>query len=222
MPKNTFKSGQKFRKKKKAKSTDGRQNQRIKKLEKLILPAIEYKSKDQVNAAWTVGSSGRSNYPMFQLEQGNDFNQRIGDKVTLLSHNVCMTLRKADTSNIIRVLWIATPSTTPLGITNVLEYGNYTTHGDLVFSSPYKRRAATSENTYRVLFDKVYHFGNDEQTKTDRYQLIPAKNGKQVQFLGVGETMPDNYQLQIIAISDSTASPNPSLDMVVRSKYYDL
>lgn len=221
MPKNVFKGGAKKPKRKNLKG-DAKQNARLKKLERLVLPAIEYKSKDQVNPSWTVGSSGRANYPMFELEQGDDFNQRIGDKVTLMSHNVSMTLRKADSSNIIRVLWIATPSTTPLGITNVLEYGNYTTHGDIVFSSPYKRRATTSENTYKVLFDKVYHFGNDEQTKTDRYQLIPAKHGKQVSFVGVGETMPDNYQLQIIAISDSTASPNPSLDMVVRSKYIDL
>ena len=222
MPKNVFKAGQKKLKQRKAKSKDGRQDQRLLKLERLVLPAIEYKSKDQINPAWTVGTAGRTNYPMFALEQGDDFNQRIGDKVTLMSHNISMTLRKADNSNIIRVLWVATPSTTPLGITNVLEYGNYTTHGDLVFSSPYKRRASTSENTYKVLFDKVYHFGNDEQTKTDKYQLIPSQHGKQVQFVGVGSTMPDNYQLQIMAISDSAAVPDPSLDIVCRSKYIDL
>lgn len=223
MPKNTFKGGQKKRKQRKAKTKDGRQDQRLKKLENILLPSIEYKSVDQVNVDWQVSSSGRTNYPMFQLSQGTDYDQRIGDKITLLSHNISTTIRKSDSTNSIRVMWIVTPSTTPLSINQVLEYGTYNNnHEDLVFSSPYKRRAVGSENTYTVLFDKVYHFGNDEQVKTDKYQLIPAKNGKQLSFTGVGATMPDNYQLQLMAISDSGAVPDVRMDICCRSRYYDL
>jgi hypothetical protein len=143
MPKNTFKGGAKKVKKRKPKNKNKQQDQRIKKLEQLIYPSIERKSKDQVNPAWTVSSSGRSNYPMFALEQGDANNQRVGDKVTLMSHQVSLTAAAQDTTNSIRLLFIACPSNQVLGITNVLEYGSYSTHGDLVFSSPYKRKVAT-------------------------------------------------------------------------------
>lgn len=222
MPKTVYKAGAKQRRKKQARSTDGKQNQRLKKLESLILPAIERKSRD-INAFGAgISSSAYANQPMFQLEEGDGQNQRVGEKVTLMSHNVCMTLASQDSTNSVRVIWIVTPSTTALGIDDVLEYGNYTTHGDLVFSSPYKTKAATAENTFRVMFDKVYHLKSTERLLTDKYKLVPKRNGKQMSFQSTGSVMPENYQLQILAISDSTAAPHPAISYVCRSKYIDL
>lgn len=224
MPKQTYKGGQKKRRKRKAKTTDGKQNQRLAKLEQLILPSIEYKSRDVLAVAAGITSSGYANQPMFQLEQGTEANERIGDKVTLMSHNICSSISSATTdgTNVMRVIWIFTPSTTALSIDDVLEYGSYVTHGDLVFSSPYKKKAVGAENTYRVLFDKVYNVRSNQRLQTDKYQLIPNKNGRQVQFQSVGSVMPENYQLQILAISDSTAAPHPVMSYVCRSRYIDL
>lgn len=222
MTKNTFKGGAKKAKRKNLKG-EAKQNARIKKLEQLIIPSIERKSKDQVNAGWTVSSSGRANYPMFALEQGDENNQRIGDKVTLMSHQISLTAAAQDTTNSIRLLFVACPSNQVLGITNVLEYGSYQTHGDLVFSSPYKRKAVTSEATYKVLFDKVYHFEADRRLLTDKFILKPGgAKGRQCSFNTTGNSMPENYQLIMMAISDSTAAPDPALNVVVRSKYIDL
>jgi hypothetical protein len=114
MPKNTFKGGQKKRKQRKAKNVNQRQNQRLKKLENLIMPAVERKSRDILASAAGISSSGYANQPMFQVEQGDGKNQRIGDKVTLLSHNVSMTLAAQDTTNSIRIIWAYTPSTTAI------------------------------------------------------------------------------------------------------------
>lgn len=222
MGKNTFKGGAKKIKRKNLKG-DAKQNQRLKKLEKLVIPAIERKSKDQINPAWTVSSSGRANYPMFALEQGDGNNQRVGDKVTLMSHQVSVTAAAQDTTNSIRLLFVATPSTTPLTISNVLEYASYPSHGDLVFSSPYKKRASTSETTYKVMFDKVYHFEADRRLITDKFELRPGGiHGKQCNFNTDSNDMPENYQLIMMAISDSTAAPDPALNVCVRSKYIDL
>ena len=222
MPKNTFKGGAKKRRSRRPKTTDGKQNKRIKKLESLVLPSIERKSRDITAFAAPISSSGYANQPMFQLEQGDANNQRIGDKVTLMKHQVSMTLASQDTTNTMRILFIVTPSTTALSIADVLEYGNYTAHGDGVFSSPYKRKAVSAENTYRVLFDKVYHFESDRRLITDKYDLVPKKNGKQVQFQSAGSVMPENYQLQLLAISDSTAAAHPTITYAVRSKYIDM
>ena len=222
MPKNTFKPGQKKRKTRKANTVNGRQNQRLKKLERLVLPAVERKSRDILASTAPISTSGYANQPMFQLQQGDGSDERIGDKVTLMSHNVSMTLAKADTDNSIRIIWAYTPSTTALSISDVLQYGNYSIYGDQVFSSPYKKQAATAETTYRVLFDKVYHLKQDERLQTDKYQLIPNKNGRQVNFNSVGSVMPENYQLQILAISDSGAVSHPTISYVCRSYYVDL
>ena len=189
----------------------------------MVLPAIEYKTKDQVNAAWTVNSSGRANYPMFQLEIGDEKNQRIGDKVTLMSHMLNMSIAAADNTNSLRLLFVATPTTTALALVDVLEYSNYTTHGDLVFSSPYKRRASSAESSYKVLFDKVYNFESSTRVITDKVLIKPGgKYGKECNFNTSGLSMPENYQLIMLAISDSTATPDPAVNIVVRSKYIDL
>lgn len=222
MPKTVFKAASKKRAQKKSKTVDGRQNQRIKKLEQLVLPAIERKSRDINAFGALISTSGYANQPIFQLEQGDANNQRIGDKVTLLSHQVSMALASQDNTQTIRVMFIVTPSTTALSISDVLEYGNYTTHGDAVFSSPYKRKANTAENTYKVMFDKVYHFRSNQRVLTDKYELVPKKGGKQVQFQSAGSVMPENYQLQILAISDSSAAPHPAISYTVRSKYLDM
>lgn len=222
MPRNVYKGGSKKAKAKKAKSTDARQNQRLSKLEKVVLGGVERKSRDINAFAAPISSSGYANQPMFQLEKGDGNNQRVGDKVTLLSHDVCMTLAAQDTTQSIRIIWLVTPSNTALSMTNVLEYGNYTTHGDAVFSSPYKRRASTSEGTYRIMFDKVYHFKDNQRLLTDKYQLIPNKNGRQCNFQSDGSVMPENYQLQLLAISDSAAAGHPAISYTCRSKYIDL
>jgi hypothetical protein len=211
MPKNVFNKGKKRVKRRKAKTTDGKQNQRIKKLENLILPAIERKSRDITAFGASISSGGYANQPLFQLEQGDGQEQRIGDKVTLRSMQVSMTLAAQDTTNSVRIIFISTPSTTALSLDDVLEYGNYTTDGDMVFSSPYRRKALTAENTYNVMFDKVYHFKSTQRLLTDKFELdkIP-KNGRQCNFNSVGSVMPENFQVQILAVSDSTASAHPA------------
>ena len=80
----------------------------------------------------------------------------------------------------------------------------------MVFSSPYRRKALTAENTYNIMFDKVYHFKDNMRLLTDKFELdkIP-KNGRQCNFNSTGSVMPENFQVQILAVSDSTASPHP-------------
>ena len=159
---------------------------------------------------------------MMQLAQGTQNNERIGDSVSLMHHAVTMTLRRQDSSNVVRIIWAYTPSTTALSISDVLEYGNYTTYSNQVFSSPYKRKSPTAETTYKVLFDKVYKFGTDDDVICDKYNLVPFKKPRKMSFNSVGQVMPENYQLQILAISDSTASGHPTISYVCRTKYYDI
>lgn len=53
----TFNKGKKYRRRKKAKSVNGKQNQRISKLENLLLPSLEYKSRDITTSNAAISTS---------------------------------------------------------------------------------------------------------------------------------------------------------------------
>lgn len=218
----TYNKGKSKWRPKKPKSTDGKQNQRIKKLENILYPAIEYKSKDINSTNVALSSAGYANHPMFQLVQGSGHSERVGDKVTLKNMNCSLALTRADTNNIIRIIFAVTPSTSALGLTDVLEYADHGVYGNLVFTSPYRRRASSSEKTYKILFDKVYNLTEEISTMVDKFRLKVPQKGKVVEFNSILQTMPDNYNVSLLAISDSTAVGHPIMNCTVRSKFYDL
>ena len=219
----TFNKGSKpTKKRRKPKNKNQAQDRRIKKLEQIIYPSIEYKARDISCSNAAVSTSSYVNYPMFQLEQGHGHSQRIGDKVTLKSMNCTLSLKRADSTNVVRVIIAATPSTSHLVIGDILEYSNYGVHGDMVFSSPYKRRAASAEKTYAVLFDKVYNLTTDVSLLVDKFKCKIPKKGKVCEFQAIGSQQPDNFNVSAIAISDSAAATHPVMNLIVRSKYIDL
>jgi hypothetical protein len=86
----------------------------------------------------------------------------------------------------------------------------------------YKRVPATAENTYQILYDKVVNLNDDQASFEIDKRIKCGKYGKQVSFNSAGSVMPENYQLCLLAISDSTASAHPTISYVLRSKYTDL
>jgi hypothetical protein len=203
------------------KSKDGKQDKRIKKLEDLVYPSIEWKTKDIKGVQVNIPNSGYANYPMFQLAQGDTNSTRDGDKVSLRHSTLHLSLTRGDTSNIIRVLVVRTPSATFAGLSDVLEYHSFSTDGELVFSSPYQVKATNSEQTYKVMADKTYVLSGNISTITDKIKLDLPKKGVDCEFVGTGSVAPNNYNLSILMISDSTASPHPTASYVMRHKYID-
>lgn len=208
--------------KRSGKSTNEKQNRRIKRLENIVYPSIEWKSKDIVAYSTAIPNSGYANYPMFQLAKGDTNSTREGDKVSLRYGTLHLSLTRGDTSNIIRVMIVATPSATPLGLADVLEYASATSHGDLPFSSPYQLKASNNEQTYKVLADRVYQLTNDMSTVTDKIKIKFPKKGRSCEFVGDSSVSPNNYNVSLLMISDSTASPHPKASYAMRWKYIDL
>lgn len=219
----TFRKPSKARKQRKAKTKNARQDQRIKHLEKMLLPAVEIKTNDVYAQNAPVSDSGYVNQPMMQIGQGTDggaTGQRVGDKVTLLSHNITMKLNSSDDTNVMRILWVYTESTDTLALSDVLQYSST---GEYALVSPYKLRSTNNNIKYKVMFDKVYKFDASTAVIVDKYKLLPGgKYGKQVEFNATGRIQPEQYKLHIIAVSDSGAISHPSISYVCRTKYYDL
>ena len=208
----------KFRKK----SKDSKQDKRIKKLENLVYPSIDWKTKDVKGLNASIANSGYENYPMWALAKGTTDSTREGDKVCLKHSTLYLSLTRGDTSNIIRVLIVKTPSATYAGLSDVLEYHNYATDGDLVFSSPYQTIATNNEQSYTVMYDQVFQLKNDMSTVVKKIKLKLPKKGVESNFVGDASTSPNNYNLSLLMISDSTASPHPKANYVMRHKFIDL
>lgn len=203
-------------------STNAKQNKRIKKLENLVYPSIEWKNKDITAFDVNISNAGYQNYPMFQLAKGDTNSTREGDKVSLRRGTLHLSLTRGDTSNICRVLIVATPSATYAGLSDVLEYHDYSANADGVFSSPYQVKATNSEQTYKVLADRVFQMPNDKSTITAKIPIKLPKKGHSCEFVGDSSVAPNNYNISLLMISDSTASPHLKASYVMRWKYIDL
>jgi hypothetical protein len=201
---------------------DVTQDRRIKKLENIVYPSIDWKTKDVKAVSANISNAGYENYPMFSLERGENQNQRSGDTVNLKYQTLHLSLTRGDTSNIIRVLLVRTPSSTYAGLSDVLEYHNFSTDGDLVFSSPLQVQQTNAEQKYHVMYDKVFQLKNDMSTIATKIKIKMPKAGRKCEFVGDSNTAPNNYNLSLLMISDSTAAPHPRASYVLRQKYIDL
>lgn len=205
-----------------SKSKNSKQDRRIKKLENIVYPSIEWKSRDLTAFDADITNAGYQNYPMFQLAKGDTNSTREGDKVSLRRGTLHLALTRGDTSNIVRVLVVATPSATYAGFSDVLEYHAYSANANGVFISPYQVKATNSEQTYKILADRTYQLKGDMSTVTAKIPIKLPKKGKSCEFVGDGSVAPNGYNISLLMISDSTATPHPKASYVMRWKYIDL
>ena len=161
---------------------------------------------------------------------GANEDERVGDKITLMSQRFMFSLLKgAGSTNDqrVRVLIVENigyDAATDLQLTDVLEYGSWTTDQLQVFTSPYKLGADATKH-YRVLFDKVYSlhafrpFVTIDYTKRYGTKTNP---GKVCTFELDTSDFPTNHRICAFAISDyPTGTAPPVITMDCRSRYKD-
>lgn len=224
-------------KKKFKKSTDAKQNQRLKKLENMVLKTMENKQTEYLNTGLNIPSTSVRDGQFLQLTQGvADGNvtvggitqgARIGNSITLLRQqfNIDITqngnVAPIDDWNRMRILIVeALDGNQPILINDVLEYSNYAVHGDLVFASPYTTKTATNRR-YKVCYDKTVELNYRSKGASRVLKYIRKyKNGKVVEF-NDNTAIPTNHQMTLLFISDSAAIPHPQASYSVRSTYKD-
>lgn len=219
----TFVAGKKTKKwKRKPRGTNARQNQRIKKLENILYPAIEYKTIDKQESQIAVSTGGVSRYPMLQVVQGTGSDERIGDKITLQSMKGQIVLTKGDDDNLVRVILAATPSSSQLTMEDVLQYDSFMDVNDLVFASPYRLKASSDSKTYKILFDKTYNINDNFNSIVDTFTCNLKGIHRQLEFNSPLNTNPDNFKVSLLMISDSAGASHPTVSYNLRTKFYDL
>lgn len=225
---------------KKKNSTDRVQNKRIKKLEKQVRTlnvTNENKVKD-----FNTGSVPLpvSTTPYRQLAfardlaTGPDGDNRIGNKVTLMSQTIRGILRApasaltTEQQNQIRVIVVENigyTGVTDLDLADVLQYGSFGSYGEQVFNSPYKTNAADSTKRYKVHFDRVFTVNQTEKGYVHFSKRISYGNkrmkGKVLTFNSPLDPYPNNHRLVLFAISDSSVANHPDISFNVRTIYKD-
>ena len=139
----------------KKKSTDSKQNQRLKDLESMVYKTFENK---QVNYQTTNANLTTTWYETNRfislgggVADGDDYGSlaRIGNSITLMSQRCSFNIKKrtgADEFNQIQIILVeSVEGTQTLSASDVLLYSDYSTHGDLLFASPYTTKTDTKK-----------------------------------------------------------------------------
>ncbi len=207
----------------------------VKQLKKLVNKTIENKQVNYSITSTSISSSGYATRNFLQLatgaEDGNNYGDsaRVGNSITLMNQHFGFNIvgSSTDTFNQIRVLLVeSTEGSQDISINDVLRYGNYSTFGDNVFSSPYTTKSDTNKR-YKVHMDKCFVLsglatkGGCPPCKVIRHTIRYGKNGKVVSYAGSSASLPTNHKINLLIISDSVSATHPTMSYNVRSTYKD-
>lgn len=217
------------------KRVDKAQNQRIKSLEKFVYKTIENKQVNYDNAGGnSISNAGYVSSQFLSLNTGPEDGAalgdeaRIGNSITLMKQQINCYLEASSTDNYNRMRMLIVESidgNESLALSDVLLYNNWTTHGQLVLSSPYTTKTDTNKR-YKIHFDKTYELNSNAQgaTRVIKHVIKYRENGspgKVLEYDGPGETNANNHRLSVMWVSDSTATTHPVAYFSVRSTYKD-
>lgn len=210
-------------------------SKRLSALESMVNKTIENKVVDYDSGSTPTGISTTGlTYLAFarNLQTGDEGDQRIGNKITLMSQTFRGVIRAPagtldEQQNQVRILIVENLGFTglsDLALNDVLQQGTFALGGGQVFISPYKTNAAENKR-YRVHYDKVITLNKTDKGYFHFKKRITygtkANPGKVLSFSGPLESFPNNHRMCMFLISDSAASNHPDVQWNVRNIYKD-
>lgn len=213
---------------------DKKQDGRIKKLESMVYKTLENKQVNYSDVSRSITTASYQTGGFLSLSVGAEDGvnlgdpARIGNSVTLMNQkfNFNFIGSSTDTFNQMRLLIVESmDGNQALGIGDVLQYPSYALYGSLVFASPYTTKTATNRK-YKIHMDKTFILsglatkGGVPPAKVIKHN-IRWKNGKVLEYNGVGAVSPNNHRISIIVISDSASATHPTMSYAARATYKD-
>lgn len=169
-----------------------------------------------------IPSTGAT-YQLSIIAQGDTDTERDGDQLTLSSVNIRGRVLVGDTTNIVRIIFYQWRPITSPTIPDILSPGVDATNIDIFSLYNHDKRSQ-----FKILSDKTYvlaGFGTSASPygpASEKYftMTLNKKLIKKLQYNNGSSTVGSN-QVWYLAISDSQATPNPTLSMKVRFNFYD-
>lgn len=205
---------------------DRAQNRKIRMLARRTRP--EEKFIDQQPFTGTVANSYTSilTRPLTFIAQGNNDDERIGNKIKIKQHQIRVVVTGADTTNLYRIMVVrfGTALTASIGVQHVLEQWNA--------ASPFQLMSAKKRNTqmkYEILYDsKVRRLALTTENanmsqRVHKFTLKPNQKNHPGGWLTVYDdatagscTTGFTY---LIACSDSALAPHVGVQAAARTIY---
>lgn len=194
----------------------------LSKVEKIQVKAIvngtsETKRYTTAAGIASVDFSGGISGSMCPMAQGDGYNQREGDMVTLSKATIRLTVTSAATTNVVRVILFRwkEDDTTPPTVGDILE-GGYSGTADAPRAM---LKFGTAREKYNVLWDKSYGLSNNSNESRHLVKSFYFKNSKVRYNAGLTTA---RGSLRLLIISDDGISTYPTAAWSWELYYKDL
>ncbi len=182
-------------------------------LKRRVNKDIEHRWSDDGNYVFQVpGAGGTTNtIGLDTIAQGDNFNNRTGNKITLKSLHLKGQMIVSDSHNFVRIMLVQILSLNQIVIPSDVLQPDATTGNPTIYS-PYRKE---SRIKFNVLRDKFYKL--QEVAAGSVYPFLVNvdmsykwKKGLTITYNQVGNTTPIYNNILVIAISDSQLATHPT------------
>ncbi len=170
------------------------------------------------NGNLSVDDDGSLAIPLEGVNVGTGSDERIGNRINLLSNSILMNVSNGDANNTIRVLCLET-------------YENYSLSTATGLFNPVTQpfvgnilAQVDRQKVKRVLYDRSInlnpHFQGALVYRYKKGWVKFGKSGKQIQYID-GTPEPSKGHIYWVFVSDSTIAPHPRLSYSIFTRFTD-
>ena len=171
------------------------------------------------NGSLSVDDDGSLAIPLEGIGQGEASDDRIGNRINLLSQSIMLNMSNGDANNTIRVLCVEMyENYTPATATGIFNPVTQPFVGSILAQ-------VDRQKVKRVLYDRVSTLNPHWQGATIyRYKkgyVKFGKTGKQIQYID-GTPEPSKGHIYWVFVSDSVVATHPRLQYSIMTRYTDM
>jgi len=220
----------KIKSRKKRPASDAKKALAIAKANKKFLNKTIENKQINLSSFSNISTSAYQYGALLQVSQGTSDGTttgsaaRIGNSITLLSQRFNFMLHipvGGDLFNQCRIMLVeSVDGSQVLNLTDVLYEGDYSIHGNKVFTSQLATKTQTNKR-YKVHFDRNITLNRYQNNVVTWKYNVNYKGGKVIDFNGNTSALPTNHRMTILAVSDSGSILHPVLTWSTRAVYKD-
>ena len=172
---------------------------------------VDLQINNNVSASWSNISN------LFGTGQGDDYGSRQGLNILAKTISIRGLIKKADTTNRVRLVVVMFESSDDNSIENVMQYNiNDTSYPNAPLNSPYK---INGDCKYKVLADKEYVVDATHAFAKVRMKINIPTDRQVMKYTTTGTSIPRTNQISVLAVSDSAVSTHPQVLLNVRQRF---
>lgn len=185
---------------------------KVKRISKIVYQDIEHRWQDDINFSFSIPGAGGDVIPLGleTIIQGDNIENRTGNKITLKSLHLKGQIIVADTHNFVRLMLVMVNSLQQIVIPSDILQPDTVSNNPTIYS-PYKKE---SKIKFKVLLDKMYKL--QQQAAGSTYPFLQNvdlsyrwKKGHTVTYNLPTASVPIYWFPVLVVLSDSAVPGHP-------------